>query len=353
MTGVVRNRAYWLIPCAVVGVLLAALPQRSSGADDPRDWLQKMNHALATRNYDGTFFHLSEGRVETMRIVHRVRGGRVTERLQSLDGSGREFVRNNDELTCYLPDQHTVLVEPRTDHGPFLGSLPQFGADVNEFYRIESLPPTHVLGRAARVIAVNPKDQFRFGYRLWLDEKSAMPLKTQLCDSRGHVIEQIFFARLEMPESIPDSDLVPAVRTDGMRWVRQGPSHDSASPALSAYRASELPPGFHLTVAGAQTLGGATVPASHLVYSDGLATVSVFVEAQQPNAPGAGSGADSASSAPAEPPMQGLARVGSGFAFSTVVQGHQVTAIGEVPAQTVEFIAHSVKSSGVAELPRH
>jgi sigma-E factor negative regulatory protein RseB len=352
MTWVVRNRASWLITCAVVGALLTALPQRSRGADDPRDWLQKMNQALATRNYDGTFFHLSEGRVETMRIVHRVRAGRVTERLQSLDGSGREFVRNNDELTCYLPDQHTVLVEPRPDNGPFLGSLPQFGAGVNEFYRIESLPATQILGRPARVIAVNPKDQFRFGYRLWLDEKTAMPLKTQLCDSRGQVIEQIFFARLDMPENIPDSDLAPAVRTEGMRWVRQGLSHDSASPALSAYRASELPPGFRLTVAGAQTIGGATVPASHLVYSDGLATVSVFVEAQPPDARGAGGGTDASPSAPAEPPMQGLARVGSGYAYSTVVQGHQVTAVGEVPAKTVEFIAHSVKSSGGADLPR-
>jgi sigma-E factor negative regulatory protein RseB len=277
-----------------------------------------------------------------------VRAGSVTERLQSLDGSGREFVRNNDELTCYLPDQHTVLVEPRPEHGPFLGSLPQFGLGVNEFYRIESLPAARILGRAARVIAVTPKDQFRFGYRLWLDEKTAMPLKTQLCDSRGQVIEQIFFARLEMPESIPDSALAPAVRTEGMRWVRQGPSHDTASPALSAFRARELPPGFHLTIAGAQTIGGATAPASHLVYSDGLATVSVFVEAPPPNAPGA----DANAAAPAEPPMQGLARVGSGYAYSTVVQGHQVTAVGEVPAQTVEFIAHSVKSTGNAELPR-
>jgi sigma-E factor negative regulatory protein RseB len=355
MTRLVRKRSlsgtHWLLPCAVIGAMLTSLPQRSSGADDPREWLQKMNQALATRNYDGTFFHLSEGRVETMRIVHRVRAGRVIERLQSLDGSGREFVRNNGELTCYLPDQHTVLVEPRPAHGPFLGSLPQFGAGVDEFYRIETLPSTRVLGRAARVIAVNPKDQFRFGYRLWLDESTAMPLKTQLCDSHGQVIEQIFFARLEMPESIPDSDLAPAVRTDGMRWVRQGPSSDTASPALSAFRASELPPGFHLTVTGAQTIGGAGAPASHLVYSDGLATVSVFVEAQ-PGAPGAAPGADSAPNAATEPPMQGLARVGSGFAFSTVVQGHQVTAVGEVPAQTVEFIAHSMKSSGAAELPR-
>jgi sigma-E factor negative regulatory protein RseB len=199
-----------------------------------------------------------------------------------------------------------------------------------------------VLGRPARVIAVNPKDQYRFGYRLWLDQKTAMPLKTQLCDARGQVIEQILFARLDMPETISDADLTPAVRTEGMRWVRQGASEDSAVPALSAYRASELPPGFHLTVSGTQTLGDASVPAAHLVYSDGLATVSVFVEAT----PTLNSGANESTSSPPEPPMQGLARVGSGFAFSTVVQGHQVTAVGEVPAQTVESIAHSVKSFG-------
>jgi sigma-E factor negative regulatory protein RseB len=348
MTASPRNRTYWIVPCALVGALLTTLPQRSRGADDPRDWLEKMNKALATRNYDGTFFHLHEGRIETMRIVHRVRSGRVTERLQSLDGSGREFVRANNELTCYLPDQHTVLVEPRQDHGPFLGSLPQFSA-VNDFYRIEALPATHVLGRPVRVIAVNPKDQFRFGYRLWLDEKTAMPLKTQLCDSHGQVIEQIFFARLDMPDSIPDSDLAPTVRTEGMRWVRQGPSNGAASPALSAYRASELPPGFRLTASGAQTLGNAGVPASHFVYSDGLATVSLFIEAQPDPAAGAAAAADPAP----EPPMQGLARVGSGYAFSTVVQGHQVTALGEVPAQTVEFIAHSVKIYRSAEPPGH
>jgi sigma-E factor negative regulatory protein RseB len=349
MTRSQQSRAYWLVPCALVGALLTTLPQGARGADDPREWLQKMNKALATRNYDGTFFHLSEGRVETMRIVHRVRAGRVTERLQSLDGSGREFVRANDELTCYLPDQHTVLVERRQDRGPFLGSLPQFDASVSDFYRIEALPATHILGRPARVIAVNPKDQFRFGYRLWLDEKTAMPLKTQLCDSSGHVIEQIFFARLDMPENIPDIDLAPAVRTEGMRWVRQGPSPDSPSAALGAYRASELPPGFRLTIQGVQTLGGASAPASHLVYSDGLATVSVFVEEQSATAPGVAASPDNQP----EPPVQGLARVGSGYAFSTIVQGHQVTAVGEVPAQTVEFIAHSVKIYSGGESPRH
>jgi len=344
------SRTNWLAPCAVVGVLLTTVAPVALAGDAAREWLQRMNRALASRNYEGTFFHLSDGRVETMRIVHRVQGGQVTERLMSLDGSGREFVRNGDSLTCYLPDQRTVLVEPRQEHGPFLGSLPQFADDVSEYYRIEALGEAHVLGHAAQQIVVTPKDQYRFGYRLWLDQKTAMPLKTQLCDSRGQVIEQILFARLDMPESIPDTELAPAVQPQGMRWVRQGPARDSTSSALSAYRASELPPGFHLTISGAQTLGGATVPAAHLVYSDGLATVSVFVEAQ---VPARADGADAKPSPAPEPPMEGLARLGSGFAYSTVIQGHQVTAVGEVPAQTVETIAHSVRSFSSGDSPPH
>ena len=118
MTRALQSRAYWLVPCALTCALLTSLPSSARGAGDPREWLEKMNKALATRNYDGTFFHLSGGRLETMRVVHRVRAGRVTERLQALDGSGREFLRANDELTCYLPDQHTVLVEPRQDRDP-------------------------------------------------------------------------------------------------------------------------------------------------------------------------------------------------------------------------------------------
>lgn len=332
---------------AMTGLLLAGIAQAAARSDEPREWLTRMNQALAMRNYDGTFFHLSQGQVETLRIVHRVHAGRVTERLVSLDGSGREFVRTNEELTCYLPDQKTVLVEPRRDNNPFLGSLPQFNAEVDAFYRIESLPPGRIMGRPTRVISVTPKDQFRFGYKLWLDEQTAMPLKTQLCDPRGQVVEQIVFANLEMPESIPESAVLPAVKTDGMRWVRQGTPAENPAAALAAFRASRLPPGFRLTVSGAQTLGENGSPATHLVYSDGLATVSVFVEpgpaTPAANAPG---------TATAAAPMQGLARVGAGYAFSTVVQGHQVTAVGEVPAQTVEFIAHSVKPLDVSG-PRH
>jgi sigma-E factor negative regulatory protein RseB len=210
---------------------------------------------------------------------------------------------------------------------------------VNDNYRIESLPATRVIGHAVHVVAVNPKDQFRFGYRLWLDDKTAMPLKTQLCDARGDVIEQIVFAKLRIPDTIPDKDLAPSVHADGMRWVRQNPA-ESAGTDLALFRASHLPPGFSLTATGAQRIDGQTAPASHLVYSDGLATVSVFVEAG-PATPAPPVAAEPATRAS----FEDLEHYGSGYVFSTVVPGgYQVTAVGEVPAQTVQEIARSVRA---------
>ncbi|MDE2305550.1 MAG: MucB/RseB C-terminal domain-containing protein [Gammaproteobacteria bacterium] len=338
-----------LLHGAALTALLTGTPLLARAGEDARAWLQKMSHALETRNYDGTFFHLSDGRVETMRIVHRYVDGHVTERLQSLEGAGREYVRSNGRLTCYLPDKHTVLVEQRQSPVPFISALPHFGPGVDRFYRISSLPDERLLGKDVRVISVDPKDEYRFGYRLWLDPKTAMPLKTQLCDAQGHVLEQILFAKLEMPKSIPDRELRPAVSTAGMHWIVQGPTEAKAA-VDGTFRPAELPPGFRLAAAAEQTIGAAKRPAEHLVYSDGLATVSLFVEPEAAAAVATGTAARA--------PMRGLARVGSSFAFSTVVEGHQVTAVGEVPAQTVEFIAHAVRAWGgaagpVASLPVH
>ncbi len=347
----VPERAARVWHCTLVGTWLAAAPLLASSHEDPRAWLEKMSQALATRNYDGTFFHLSDGRVEAMRITHRYQNGRVTERLQSLEGAGREYIQKDGRLTCYLPDKHRILVESSPNSGPFLSALPRFGEGADKFYRIDAMPDARVLGKPVHVIVVAPKDHYRFGYRLWLDAKTAMPLKTQLCDSRGRVLEQIMFASLKMPATIPERDLKPNVPAAGMQWVVQNPAGHATSGAAD-FRAAELPPGFHLTVAGAQTIGTAKRPAEHLVYSDGLATVSVFVE------PGHGRRAEAIATGaadvqpPADAPLNGLARLGAGFAFSTVVEGHQVTAVGEVPAETVEFIAHAVKAFGDGSMPQ-
>ncbi|MGH8313790.1 MAG: MucB/RseB C-terminal domain-containing protein, partial [Steroidobacterales bacterium] len=291
-------------------------------AEEPQQLLRRMNEALTGRNYVGTFVQLANGRVSTMRILHRVEKGRVTERLVSLDGSGREIVGTPDELTCYLPDQRKVLVEPRRDQGPLLGTLPSFRPDVVAYYTVEAKGNGRVLGHSTRLVSVMPKDQFRFGYRLWLDEETAMPLKTQLCDADGRVIEQILFAEIAWPDRIPNSEFKPQLSTEGFTWVRaESPQHlaEIGSDSL-LWRAIRLPPGFRLSASSTQPLENPSRPVAHLVYSDGLASVSVFIETNERGQV-----------------MRGHVSMGSSAAFSTVVDGHQITAVGEVPAATVEL----------------
>ena len=297
---------------------------------EPKEWLERMNHALTSRNYVGVFTHMRGDRAETLRIIHRVRGKDVSERLLSLDGSEREFIREGNELTCYFPDKRLVLVERRSPDGPLLGALPALGNGDKLQYEIRGGERERLLGRTTRVVALHPRDEYRYGYRLWIDEETSMPLKTQLCDQSGRVIEQILFSNIDLPERIPDSMFKPLVDASNYRWLRadrQVAATSATPPAL--WEAMRLPPGFRMSIQATQSLPGSKEPVAHLVFTDGVASVSVFVEPRK---------ADSAA-------QQGPARVGSSSAYSTIVDGHQVTAVGEVPPNTVQFIATQVKST--------
>ena len=305
-------------------------------ADEPSKWLERMNEALTSRNYDGTFSHWQGGRVEMLRIIHRVQNGAVSERLVSLDGSGREFIRTGSNLACYLPDKRTVLVESRPPQESLLSGFPTINDQTASFYDIKEVARTRLNRRDTHVITVSPKDEYRYGYRLWIDESTAMPLKTQLCDTHGHVIEQVVFASLTLAAHIPDAAFKPEVSTEGFQWLRSDATPPKEPVAVDSvvWEALKLPPGFKMTVRKAQTLPGSTDPVDHLVFTDGLASVSVFVETHvQP-----------ANASPDEPPVDESANVGSSSAFSTVIDGHKVTAVGEVPPATVRFIANSVQA---------
>jgi sigma-E factor negative regulatory protein RseB len=313
---------------ATLSMLLAA--GVALGAE-PKEWLERMNKALTTRNYVGVFTHVRGTRAETLRIIHRVRGRDVSERLLSLDASGREFIREGDELTCYFPDRREVLVERRAPDGPLLGALPSLADGDSRVYEIRGGERQRLLGRTTRVVALHPRDEYRYGYRLWIDEQTSMPLKTQLCDRSGRVIEQILFSSIDLPERIPDSMFKPQVDASNFRWLRADRRVASAAaPAL--WEAMRLPPGFRMATRSNQAMPGSSEPVAHLVFTDGVASVSVFVEPRKPD----------------DKPAQGPTRVGSSSAFSTVVDGHQVTAVGEVPPNTVQFIATQVKSTSKA-----
>lgn len=328
------------------GICLAlAIGGMARAGDDAQQWLQRMEDALAARNYQGVFVHEHGGQTETLRIVHRASGGPLAERIVSLDGSGREFIRRGSELICYLPDQKTVLVEQAQDVGLLLGELRKLELAAAGQYTVSELARTRISGRSARVIVVEPRDGFRYGYRLWIDENTAMPLKTQLRTGNGQVVEQIVFTELTLPRNIADKALEPEVDAANYRWLR----HEAVTGAgNSTWQARQLPPGFRMTVRATQMLPGAKHPVTHLVYSDGLASVSVFVEelARLPSNGNSSPAAPDDALATAE-----LKRLGSSSAYSTVVQGHRITAIGEVPPDTVRSIAQSMLGSPRAAVP--
>jgi len=326
------ERIGWLVlALAVAGV---------ASADEPAKWLERMNHALTTLNYDGTFAHWESGKVEMLRIIHRVADGTVSERLVSLDGSGREFIRTGASLTCYLPDKHVVLVERTPAKVSLLSGFPAINDQTARFYAIKEVARMRFNRRSTHLITVMPRDQYRYGYRLWIDDSTAMPLKTQLCDANGNVIEQLVFANLKVRSRIPDSAFRPSIATTGFQWLSNdsAPLKETVTAGTTVWNADHLPPGFHMTVRAAQTMPGSPGPVDHLVFSDGLASVSVFVETHVQTTSG-------------EAVMES-ARVGSSYAFSTVVDGHKVTAVGEVPPQTVRFIADSVKAEKTSESAR-
>lgn len=302
----------------------AAPPPSTAG-----EWLERMNEAVGTRTYDAEFVHLARGQAERLRILHRHGAGGVEERLVSLSGSGREVIRNRAGVYCYLADQRRVLVEAHDARGPLLGTLPAFDVAALEAsyepvlrQRVRSL-----LGTQAMLVDVRPRDRHRFGYRLWIDEASYMPVRTELYDAGGRILEQVLFLRLDFPAHLPSRELRPALDVRGYTYVSQERA-TLRSPAALPWDSAELPPGFHLAAAAEQVLQGGA-PALHLVLSDGLATVSVFIE--QPVA--------------GRPVREGQGSVGSAYAMSRLVGGQQVTAIGEVPPDTVRLIAAAIESA--------
>ncbi len=178
------------------------------------------------------------------------------------------------------------------------------------------------------MLSIKPRDEFRYGYMLWLDEATAMPLKSQLTDEKGEIVEQILFTDIEMLESIPLDALNPTIDTTGFEWLRPPQSTQLTSEVRPEvpWRASSLPGGFKLSVATQSAIAGSETPVEHLVYSDGLATVSVFIE--DPNTKAEVG--------------EGFSNVGSTNAFSLTLRGRKVTAVGEVPRRTVRTIASSL-----------
>ena len=321
MTGFFLHR----FPLAVLLGLAAPLAQ----AADAQALFARMHQAGRSLDYEGTFVYQHGDQLESLRIVHKASADGVRERLVSLNGAPREIIRTDSEVRCYLPDENAVLIEHRrADNRNFPALLPDSLAQLKDNYKISVGKEGRVAGRKAFSVRIKPRDAYRYGYLLWADEASGLLLKASLLDEQGSVVEQYMFTQLSIGKPIPESELKPQYPTKGIVWQRA----DDETQALSTgqWTAARLPAGFTLSARMMRMLPAHKQPVEHLVYSDGLAVVSVFVEKvgdeAKPNA------------------LSGLTHMGAVHAFGKVVDGHQVTVVGEAPALTVDMIGESVGS---------
>jgi sigma-E factor negative regulatory protein RseB len=310
-------------PVAASSLLVLALIGNAATAQEARDWLERMSRAVDELNYRGTFVHVLDGNSEMLHIVHRNADGQSGERILSLDG-GREIIRQGDRVQGILPDRRIVLFETRSDVSPLVSVLPSNTAELAPHYEITLGGGARVAERPVQVLEIKPRDEFRYGYMLWLDLATAMPLQSQLIDEQGQVVEQILFTEIEIPADIPPAALEATIDTEGFATLRASESAPLA--AEIPWRAATVPGGFKLSVATQSPIAGSDTPVEHLVYSDGLATVSVFIEDPETKAEVG----------------EGFSTVGSTNAYSLTLRGRKVTAMGEVPRQTVRTIASSL-----------
>ncbi|MBT8442318.1 MAG: MucB/RseB C-terminal domain-containing protein [Gammaproteobacteria bacterium] len=325
-----------------VAVICSSWLAAAVADDSPQDWLDRMAGASGKISYRGTLVHMCGGKVDVVKVVHRVQDGRITERVKSLDADGREIIRNPEEVMCILPDQRTVLVgaQQADGHADHLLEVQVSFANLNDRnYRLQTQQQAHVAGRVAEVIAIRPIDNFRFGYRLWIDREHALPLKYELLDERGESIEQTLYTQISFTDGIRETEVEPTIVMDSFVWHRSGGAVSSATDSAAAvpdiaavgWRVEEMPSGFELVAVEAGPAGGAQAETRQLVYSDGLASVSVFIESE----------ADESER------RAGASEMGAMNAYTTMVDEFLVTAVGGVPLRTATMMALSVTRTPV------
>ncbi len=289
---------------------LPAAVAETPAEDDVRDWMGRMSSALQDLNYEGIFVHRSKDQMSAMHVKHLVDERGEHEYLTTLTGVERRIVRASNSGFGAIPDGGEAGVG-------------RYWESIEENYELLLAGQDRVAGRFTTVVLVKPKDSYRYGYRLWLEETTGLLLKSDLLSVAGEVIEQVMFTSIKLlnDDEIVHPPIEPSKTQDQASVVAHG-IDEKIDP--DAWQVGQLASGFTLVDVHR---AGPDHSVLRMTFSDGLASLSVFIEKMGEQ----------------EKPFEGLSRRGAVNAFGAVVDGYQVTVVGEVPETTVEMIGHSVR----------
>ena len=304
----------------LLALLISAAGTVPASASDsaPGEQLARMSDALRSLSYEGTLVYLHDNKLETLQIVHRVEDGQVSEQLVSLNGPVRTLTREKGNVTCELPESHPISVQGSGVGRDVLHARKIDLEAISDHYLVHPLGAARVAGRQTDVVGIIPRDGLRYGYRFYLDRESGLPLKTDLMGQRAEPIEQIMFTSLTLLSSEQ-----PALASAGSFPEQTQADADAVDPESGSWRFAELPPGFSLVMRDNWS-DSSGQPVEHLVLSDGLASVSVYVETDPQEG------------------LEGGTRIGAVHAVGNRVSGHQITVVGEVPSATVDAVLSGI-----------
>ena len=286
--------------------------------------LRRIYEATEKLSYTGTFVYQQGERNETSRITRASGAGGGVERLEVLDGMPREIVRTRDTVRCYLPESQTVKVDRRSERRAFPALLPERITDLARSYTISRGEPVRIAGYDCESVVLTPVDDLRYGYMLWADANTGMLLKARTVNRKGETIEQFTFTQLAIGNV---SRHKVRTRHAARSWRIEDSTVTPANLAQAGWSVSAELPGFRKVVEVTRKLGESR-PVGQMVYSDGIAAMSVFIE------PIAGR---------AEAVRPGPSSLGAFHFYTREVANHIVTVVGEAPAASVQRIANTVE----------
>jgi len=304
---------------------LALIIAGTAAAQSPESLalLRRMQEATRNLSYQGTFIYQQGNRSETSRITRLASAD--TERLEVLDGVPRELVRTRDTVRCYLPESKLLKLERRMDRATpgrsFPALLPEQLGALAQHYEIALGESRRIGGYECRAVVLTPRDDLRYGYRLYADTASGMLLRAVTVDGTGRAVEEFTFTTLRIGNVTPDM-VKPSHAAKSWRVE----DAEAAPAQLDGWRLTVELPGFQKVMELKRRMGESK-PVNQMVYSDGLAAVSVFIEPLQSGA---------------KAPI-GLASMGAIHIYTREVANHMVTVVGEAPAVSVQRIANAVE----------
>lgn len=310
----------------IVGAAGSAVAGEPLKQSEALEWLQRIAGAARQQSYAGTFVYQHHDVVETSRIVHVLEGHVEYEKLTMLDGPAREIVRRNDEVRYYYPEVKLVRTElrkPRRNSFPAL--LPEELSLITEHYDIRKAEQERVAGFDAQALVLEPRDGMRYGHKFWADQKTGLLLKAKMFGEKHQVVEQFAFTQLTIGGVISKDQVNPSHVSKDWRWEKYSAAETSG--ADSGWIVKSQPAGFRKVLETRRSKSGnSDLILTHIVFSDGLAAISVFIE------PMAGKNVV----------VEGLSHQGSISIFTRMIGDQRVTVLGETPANTVMQVANSI-----------